>query len=166
MKEGSFFGRLIKIKGFGYIVLALIAGLALLLLRDGGEAAVQTDDSAADYVAHAEARLAELGKAVCGTDCTAVVYVESGFRYSYACDQSVTVSYNPDGSVAGKETNLTNRTVNTEHGTAPVLLKASTPKIGGVAMVCRGASAANISRLRTMVSSLYGIPEETVYVTN
>ncbi len=165
MKEGSFFGRLAKIKGFGYIVLALIAGVALLLMR-GGDTPEEVADSAAEYVAAVEARLEELGNAVCGTECAAAVYIESGYRYSYACDQSVSVSYNPDGTVASKDTNLTTRTVNTESGTSPVLLKASTPKIGGVAIVCRGASAANTSRLRLLVSTLYGLPEEAVYVTN
>ncbi len=165
MKEGSVFSRLVRIKGFGYIVLALVAGVALLLMR-GGDAPAEQTDSTAEYVAQAEERLCALGKAVCGGDCTAVVYVESGYRYSYACDQSVSVTYNSDGTVAGKETNLTNRTVNTENGTSPVLLKASTPKIGGVAIVCKGASAANIGRLRSLVASLYGLSEDAVYVTN
>ena len=165
MKEGSFFGRIAKIKGFGYIVLALLAGVALLMIR-GGDTEQTLTDSTAEYVANAEKRLEELGKAVCGTECTAVLYIESGYRYSYAGDQSVSVTYNADGTVAGKETNLTTRTVNTENGTSPVLLKASTPQIGGVAIVCKGASAANINRLRSLVATLYGLAEDSVYVTN
>ncbi len=166
MKEDSLPKKLTKIKGFGYIVLALIAGVALLLMRGGDETPTVKTDSTAEYIARAESRLCKLGKAVCGTECTAVLYVESGYRYSYACDQSVSVSYNADGSVAGKESSVTNHTVNTEDGTAPVLLQTNMPKISGVAMVCRGATAANINRMRTLVATLYGLDENNVYVTN
>ncbi len=165
MSEGSVFGKLGKIKGFGFILLALALGLYLLTAGGKEDKAVETD-STADYVRQTEARLAELGKKLCGVNCAVAVSVDSGYRYSYACDQTVTVTYNPDGTVADRETVLTNRTVSSGGTTALVPVKTSVPDICGVAIVCKGASVSDAERLRQLVAALYSLEERNIFVTN
>ena len=168
VKKNPFLTRLLKIKGIGYILLALAAGVALLLIRGGGSAAPQAQaaDTAASFAHAAETRLEALGYSVCGVKCSAAVNLKSGYRYSYACDQSVKTTYNPDGSVASKETTLTNRTVTVSGGTALVAVKESPPEVEGIAVVCTGASSAAAEKLRALIAALYGLDEADIFVTN
>ena len=163
MSEGL--GKIGKIKGIGYIVLALAVGV-MLLIFNGGEEKEPVKDSVESYTESVEKRLCSLAESLCGVECRVALNIESGYKYSYACDQTVTVSYNPDGSVASRETVLTNRTVNTDGGTALVPVKTSTPKVCGVAIVCDGASLADVSRLKTLVAALYSLDESAIFVTD
>ncbi len=167
MKIGAVFGKALKIKGIGYIIIALVAGIALLLM--GGskkEEPAVSADRAAEYVSQQESQLCAIGRRICGVDCVAVVHIASGYTYSYAGDQSLRTVYNPDGTVAEKEISLTNRTVNTEDGTSLVAVKESTPYVKGVAMVCTGASDADINALKKLIMALYSLKENAVFVTN
>lgn len=167
MKKDGFFAKLTKIKGIGYIALALAAGIGLLLLGgNGGEDDEPQSNATALFVKQAESSLAKLGEEICGTDCTAAVYVSVGYCYSYASDQSVRTSYNSDGTVAEKETTLTNRTVNTDGGTALVAVKETAPQIKGVAVVCRGASDSKLQKLKSLIMALYSLEADAVFVTN
>lgn len=167
MKIGEIIVKLKKVKGVGYILIALVAGIALLLMGGGDEEEQSTcPNPAAEYVAVQEARLADMGYRICGVECAAAVYVSSGYTYSYAGDQSLRTVYNADGSVAEKEISLTNRTVNTKDGTALVASKESTPPVKGVAVVCTGASAEDAERLKGLIMALYSLKAEAVFVTN
>jgi len=162
----SFIQRLLKIKGIGYIVLALAAGVALLLINTGGGAPKAEEDKSYAFVKAREAELCELARELCGVKCKAAVSISGGYQYTYASDQSVRSVYNADGSIAEKETTLSGRTVNVNGGTAMVRVKETPPKISGVALVCTGASAADISALKAMITALYALEEEAVFVTN
>lgn len=167
MKADSFFKRLAGIKGIGCMVLALAAGVALLLLnRTGGTETEQPEDRNAIYAKQAEEALEKLGCSLCGVECRAKVRLGGGYVFSYACDQSVRTGYNPDGSVSEKETTLTNRTVNEGNGTALVPVKETPPNIAGVAMVCKGASAADTEALKALIAALYGLDDDAIFVTN
>lgn len=168
MKISELTKKLSKIKGIGYIATALAAGIALLLLNSGAsdKKAPPAADKNAAFVSETEQALREMGKAVCGKSCRVRVRLSSGYSYSYACDQSVRTTYNPDGSVAEKETTLTQKSVNASGGTALVAVKETPPAVAGVAVVCKGASAADVRALRAMISALFGIDEGAVYVTN
>lgn len=168
MKINELTKRLSRVKGIGYIITALAAGVALLLLSPGasGKKMPPAADRNAAFVSETEQSLRELGKAVCGKSCRVRVRLSSGYSYSYACDQSVRTSYNPDGSVAEKETALTQKSVNVSGGTSLVAVRETPPVVAGVAVVCRGASAADARTLRTMISALFGIDESAVCVTN
>ncbi len=165
MSEGILLGKIGKIKGIGIILLVLALGVLLLTAGGGDEKTVPTD-AAAEYARQAEARLAELGKRLCGVSCVAAVSLDGGYRYSYACDQTVTVSYNPDGTVADRETVLTNRTVSSGGSTTLVPVKTATPRISGVAIVCKGASLGDAERLRQLVAALYSLDGSEIFVTN
>lgn len=158
--------RLTKIKGIGYVALALIAGVALLLTNGGAKAETAVADKNALFVENAEETLAALGKKVCGVKCVAAVSVSGGYTYTYASDQSIRTVYNTDGTVAEKEATLTEKTVNRDGGTALVPLKESPPKISGVAVVCGGASASDVRVLKELILALYGLEEQNVFVTN
>lgn len=157
--------KLMKIKGIGYIVLALVAGVALLLVNTG-QTLPPTEDKNAAFTEKTEAALCELGKKLCGVKCVAAVSVSGGYTYTYASDQSVRTVYNSDGTVAEKEATLTGKTVSVSGGTTLVPVKETPPKISGVAMVCRGASPANVKALKEMIRSLYSLDEECIFVTN
>ncbi len=158
--------RLLKIKGIGYIALALVAGVALLVMNTGSKTEAPAADKNAAFVAETEKTLSDLGRSVCKVKCVAAVSVSHGFSYSYASDQSVRTRYNADGSIAEKESTLTGRTVNADGGTAMVPVKETPPKVSGVAMVCVGASVSDINALKAMIMALYGLAEENVFVTN
>ena len=162
----NFIQRLVKIKGVGYIAMALIAGIALLLINGGEESPKVAVDKNAAFVEKAQKALEELGGKVCGVKCVAAVSVSGGYTYTYASDQSVRTVYNADGTVAEKEATVTGKTVNQNGGTALVPLKENPPKICGVAMVCGGASVADISALKAMIRALYGLDEKAIFVTN
>lgn len=166
MKKDGFFGKLVGIKGIGYIVLALVAGIGLLLIGGGDEEPTTLSDPTRVYVENAEKRLADLGEEICGVDCKAAVYVAVGYSYSYANDQTVRTTYNPDGTVAEKETALTNRTVNTDGGTALVAVKETTPQIKGVAVVCPDAEQSKLQTLKSLIMALYSLESDAVFVTN
>ena len=167
MKANSIFTRLMKTKGIGYIAVALIAGIALLVINlGGGESKAPSADKNAHYASEAEAALEELGRTLCGVKCQAKVRLGGGYSYTYACDQSVRTSYNPDGSVAEKEATLNNRTVNTSGGTSLVAVKETPPYVAGVVMVCKNATASDISALKAMISALYGLEDGAIFVTN
>lgn len=167
MKLGGIIGKLAKIKGIGYIATALLAGIVLLLTAgDKDGAASPSADPVAEYVAQQEARLCDMGRRLCGVECTVVVHISGGYTYSYAGDQSLRTVYNADGSVAEKEISLSHRTVNTKEGTALVALKQSTPLIKGVAVVCTGASTVDAESLKQLIMALYSLKEDAVFVTN
>ncbi|MBQ3081316.1 MAG: hypothetical protein IJC49_02570 [Clostridia bacterium] len=158
--------KLTKIKGIGYVALALIAGIALLLVNTGEGAELPVEDKNTVFIENAEKTLRDLGGKVCGVKCVAAVSVSGGYTYTYASDQSVRTVYNADGTVAEKEATLTGKTVNLNGGTSLVPLKESPPKISGVAVVCRGASANDVKALKVMIQALYGLEEQSVFVTN
>ncbi len=162
----SILQKLLKIKGVGYIALALAAGVALLIINTGGSPQKPSVDKNAAFVAETEKTLTELGRSVCKVKCIAAVSISHGYSYSYASDQSVRTRYNADGTVAEKESTLTGRTVNADGGTAMVPVKETPPKVNGVAMVCVGASVSDVNALKAMVMALYGLAEENVFVTN
>lgn len=164
--DKGFIQRLRKIKGIGYIVMALAAGIALLLLNTGDGTAEVKEDKNHAFVEKTEAELCSIAKELCGVKCKAAVSISGGYQYTYASDQSVRSVYNADGSIAEKETTVNGRTVNVNGGTAMVQVKETPPKISGVALVCSGASAADVSALKALVIALYGLDEDSVFVTN
>lgn len=167
MNTGKTIGKLLKVKGIGYMAIALVAGIALLLMGRGGNDTEKVElDRNALYAAAQEERLCAMGKEICGVGCGAAVIVGSGYTYSYAGDQSLRTVYNADGTVAEKEISLTNRTVNTKEGTALVAVRESAPTVKGVAMVCRGASDSDTMALKQLIMALYSLKEEAVFVTN
>lgn len=167
MKLSDLFSRLLKTKGIGYIAVALIAGIALLLINfGGGEEVTPVADRSACFASEAEASLERLAQTLCGVKCRAKVRLGGGYSYSYACDQSVRTTYNADGSIAEREVTLTNCTVNSGNGTALVTLRESPPQIAGVVIVCTNATASDISAVKAMVKALYALEDGAVFVTN
>lgn len=158
--------RLKKIKGIGYILLALVAGLALLLMGGGDGGTEEKPSPADEYLAAAEAEIAALGKRVCGVNTVAAVSASAGYTYSYAADQRVRTAYNPDGTVAEKEIEQSLRSVNTKDGTALVPVREAPPRIQGVAVVCAGADANRVQTLKKLIMALYSLEETAVFVTN
>lgn len=167
MKVSDVFSKLLKTKGIGYIVVALIAGIALLLINfGGGEESAEITDRNAVFASETEASLEKLAQTLCGVKCRAKVRLSGGYSYSYANDQSVRTTYNADGSIAEKEVTLTNRTVNGGNGTALVAVRESPPQIAGVVIVCTNATASDISAVKAMVKALYALEDGAVFVTN
>lgn len=162
------FAKLLKIKGIGYILLALVAGVGILLFggKEQETNVAVVENSTAAYVSQEEGRLADLGKKLCGVNCKVAVYVSCGYTYSYAGDQSVKTTYNPDGTVAEKETVLETCTVSLGGGTTLVQIKEKPPHINGVAAVCSGASLGDVAAFKSLIMALYSLEEGAVFVTN
>ncbi len=156
--------KLKKTKGMGFVIVALVAGV-ILLLWPTAEKAVSTDgeftyNSADTYRKALEGDVAKLVRDVPGVDsCTVLITLQSGYEYYYATDQQVTGGDN--GSDSRKEYVLANYGGNEQ----PVLIEERMPKVSGVAVVCPGVSATAEYKIIQMLSALFDLPTNRISVT-
>ncbi len=155
------FEKLKKNKGFPFIVIALIAGIALMLLPDGGDGrkneAAPSDD-AREYVEYLEAKAAKLIKEVEGVkDCTVMISVTGGYRYSYASNQRVTQN--------GENRDTQKEYVTLDGDTTPLLTEQRMPEILGVAVVCPGISAETEYKVMSLLSALFDVSSNRISIT-
>lgn len=150
----AFFEKLSRLKALPCILLAVSAGLLLLLLP-GKTAAdpLQTaePDASATYKAALEADLSEL---LCGLDgvkdCAVVITLTDGYEYLYASDQSVREN------AAGKETEKKIVLASESGGQSPLLLREKMPRVGAVAVTLRGGDERTRASARSLLSALFG----------
>lgn len=170
MKGDAKLKGILKIKGIGYIALALFAGIALLLFSGNGEKSNQVlknVPTAEDYAAELERDAERLIHAIDGVkSCTVVITLESGYHYHYAYDQRVNLSYAEDGTVTGKQTETSYKTVTADGDSNLVLVKEVTPTVKGAAVVCKGISDGKAAEIEVMLSALFGIDEERIHIEN
>lgn len=170
MKGEAKLKGLLRIKGIGYIALALFAGIALLLFSGNGEDSnrnLQSVPSSEDYATELERDAERLIRAIDGVkSCTVAITLESGYHYHYAYDQRVNLSYAEDGTVTGKQTETSYKTVTADGDSALVLVKEVTPTVKGAAVVCKGISDGKAAEIKVMLSALFGIDEGRIHIEN
>ena len=153
-----------KIKGIGFVIVALIAGF-ILLLWPSAEKTVSNDgefkySSTDAYRETLESDVEQIVKSVSGVNgCTVMVTLKSGYEFYYASDQQMT----GDGSSSDsrKEYVLANYGGNEQ----PVLIEERMPEVSGVAVVCPGISATAEYKIIQMLSALFDLPTNRISVT-
>ena len=149
-------------KGFGMMILGLIAGLLLLIIPadSGAEEEVSSPTSAsAEYCARLEKKAEELICELPDVDeCRVFITLEKGYRYVYATDQHIRESEN------GKETDKTIVLASDGSGEAPILIEEAMPPVAGVAVVCEGASYQSQYRIIELICALFDIKSNRISV--
>lgn len=147
------FEKLTRIKALPYLLLALVAGLILLLLP-GGKTESSTEntpyDASVAYKTGLEADLTALLSSLDGVkNCTVVVSLTTGYEYLYATDQTVRENS------SGKETDKKIVLASENGGQSPLLLREKMPAVASVAVTLRGDEQAKADA-RALLLSLFG----------
>ena len=147
---------LTKSKSFLYIVLALAAGVALLLLPGSGgtESKTVSAPSASEYTAALEKKVASLIGELDGVkDCSVAITLAAGYEYLYASD----------GRISHEETREYIFAA-TDGNTQPVVISERMPTVEGVAVVCKGATAVTEQKIISLLSALFNIKSNKISV--
>lgn len=166
MKSNELFEKIKKLfdkKGFGFVFLALIAGIALMLIPSDGTEIQENDKQKSltsfDYCALLENKAKSL---ICELpeidDCEVFITLEKGYRYVYATDQHV------KESGENKETDKTIVLAQGEDGEAPILIEETMPCVAGVAVVCSGASYQTQYRIIELMCALFDIKSNRISI--
>ena len=154
-----------KISGFkviGFIILAFIAGVVLLLWPSGEKTAASTAYIANedDYIAKAEKQAEALICKIEGVkSCDVMISISDGYSYLYASDQKVKV----DGENKDVEKEVV--IITSDGKQSPIVICEYTPKIAGIAVVYDGNS--NVTeQIRVLLATLFKLSNEYIYVTN
>lgn len=126
---------LTKSKSFLYIVLALAAGVALLLLPGSGgtESKTVSAPSASEYTAALEKKVASLIGELDGVkDCSVAITLAAGYEYLYASDGRISHTYDESGALLGDEETREYIFAATDGNTQPVVISERMPTVEGV----------------------------------
>lgn len=143
------------------IAAAVLAAAILLLLRSPESSAAQAGQgsfysSCEEYRAGLQKEVADLAKGVTNKNCSVIITFERGYEYVFAANQQS--AQDPGG---GSDTR---REYVFAGGNSPVLIEERMPKVCGVAIVCRGITAAEEYKLIKLVSALFDLPTNRIGV--
>lgn len=166
MKNSELLEKIKKLfdkKGFGFVFLALIAGVALMLIPSESEeveaVAEQKTLTSFEYCAMLEQKAKSL---ICELpeidDCEVFITLDKGYRYIYATDQHVKESGD------NKETDKTIVLAQGDGGEAPILIEETMPCVAGVAVVCNGANYQTQYRIIELMCALFDIKSNRISI--
>lgn len=162
MNEKSFFGKLSKMKFFPYLLLALAAGIILLIYPSGSDAKPTNVEkkSATEYTIQLEKELEELIERIDGVKwCKVMVYADESFSYLYASDQEL--EYDGERRKVSKKV----VTVTKDGEEVPIIIEEYLPTLAGVAVVAGGADEYTRSQIKNMLSVLLDLDESRIFIT-
>ncbi len=144
-----------------YLLLALAAGIILLLLPSGKETpAAQKNENGSE--AYRQALESEVETLLCSMEgvkrCRVVLTLEQGYAYTYATDQRVNEHSD------GKETEKTVVLADTSGGETPLLLSEKQPTVCGAAVVCKGADTATCARIVSLLQALFHLESNQISI--
>lgn len=155
--------RLFGKKGFGFVIVGLVAGILLLIMptAESKNEAVEANAvlTSSEYCALLERKAETLISGLNGVDeCSVFITLERGYRYIYATDQHVREE---SGS---KETDKTIVLAGNGNSEEAVLIEETMPSVSGVAVVCRGASYETQYRIIDLMCALFDISSNRISV--
>ncbi len=155
--------KITNIKGFGFILLGIIAGLLFLVLpskeENKGVTAETSGTQSLEYCVFLEEKAEALIKSLPEVkDCSVFITLECGYQYVYATDQKVKERED------GKETEKIIVLAENGNGENPILIKETMPKIAGVAVVCGNANYETQYRIVELISALFNIDSHRISV--
>ncbi len=158
---GGFLAKFKRIKGMPYLLLALAAGLILLLLPSGKNK-TQTAESTSDAESYRLALEQEVQSLLCELegvkDCTVVLTLSSGYEYTYATDQKVREQSD------GKETEKTIVLAEQDGEERALPLREKQPVVCGAAVVCPGADEVLRSRIAELLRALFSLENSAISI--
>ncbi|MBE6682564.1 MAG: hypothetical protein E7595_00275 [Ruminococcaceae bacterium] len=163
MKLSERFKALSGKKGFGFVVLGLIAGILLLIIPNAEATADEdigiTQTLSSEYCASLEEKAKRLILSLPNVkSCEVFITLESGYSFVYATDQRVNETEH------GKETEKNIVLAGNGSGEEPILIKESMPAVAGVAVVCTGADYQTQYRIIELMCALFDIKSNRISV--
>ncbi len=165
-QDSGVFGKFKSIKSITLLIIGVIAGLLLIFIgnTDSKNAKINSPDTEKhldmtdQYIKDLEVRLTqilskmdgigEVSVIITADSCIETVYAQNG-RYD-------------SGSLTEKEYVI----IDSNGNDTPITVKLVYPKIRGVAIVCQGGSnPINQEKITNLVSSLFDIAQNQVYVS-
>ncbi|MBO5401544.1 MAG: hypothetical protein J6A85_00045 [Clostridia bacterium] len=156
-------GRLFKTKGVWLLFLALIAGVLLMILPEGGESKSVTDfPESEEYRKSLEEQTRSLIRSLEGvSDCRVMITLESGYEYLYAAEQTLDRTYDSSGTLLSS--NSGKKYILDGDGN-PIIISETPPAISGIAVVAKNISAETRYRIIRLLEGAYGIPSNRISV--
>lgn len=166
MKNNELFERIKKLfdkKGFGFVFLALIAGVALMLIPSSGQESTPIEENKTitsfEYCTLLEQKAKSLICELPEIDgCEVFITLEKGYRYIYATDQHV------KESGENKETDKTIVLAQGDGREEPILIEETMPCVAGVAVVCKGANYQTQYRIIELMCALFDIKSNRISI--
>lgn len=161
--------KIAKIKGIGYIALAVGAAVLLLLIpssKKNDDKEIQPyEKSAEEYISSLEKKTEELLKKIDGvSECKVMINVDAGYQYYYAADQTVQHSFGSDGKTLSDSEQKKYVTVGSSGTVSLVKTKEAFPKISGIAVVCPGSNDGVRLAVTETVKALFNISSNRISV--
>ncbi len=153
--------KLLKIKGVGFILLAFLAGIILLLLPDGESKKSSDVVSSVEYASALENDLEKLLKTACGVECEVMVTLEGGYSYSYAANEKLNTEYS-ENKPTSKNVSKDYVIISENGNEKLVVLKENLPEIRGVAVVCKKGGEAERLKIIALVTALFDLPDSAI----
>ncbi|MDL2287091.1 hypothetical protein LJB90_00810 [Eubacteriales bacterium OttesenSCG-928-G02] len=162
--EKDFINKIKKTKGLGFILIALVIGVLILLIPENKNSSITdnsfTYHSADEYIHDLENKAAALIESISGVKkCKIMITLEAGYEYYFASDQRIIE--NEGGKDVQKEYVLTNIDGNQQ----PLLIEERMPKVMGVAVVCSGINAETEYKIIQMLTALFDVSSHRINVT-
>ncbi len=164
--ESGVFGKFKSIKSITLLIIGVIAGLLLIFIgnTDSKNAKINSPDTEKHldmtdkYIEDLEVRLTQILSKMDGIgDVSVIITADSCIETVYAQNGRY-----DGGSLTEKEYVI----IDSNGNDTPITVKLVYPKIRGVAVVCRGGSnPINQEKITTLVSSLFDIAQNRVYVS-
>lgn len=162
MNEKNIFGKLSKMKVFPYLLLALAAGIILLIYPSGsGTKTTKVEQkSVEEYTIRLEKELEELIERIGGVKwCKVMVYADESFSYLYASDQEL--EYDGERRKVSKKV----VTMTKDGENVPIVIEEYLPTLAGVAVVAGGADEYTLAMIKNMLSVLLDLDESRIFIT-
>ena len=160
--------KIMKIKGIGYIALAVAAAIMILCLPSEKESAENRSpkaDAFDEYASALERETESILAKISGVgECKVMITFENGFAYSYAADQTLQQSFGDNGKVLSSSAEKRYITVNSGGTSSPVELKKTMPKISGIAVICPKASDSTRLTVTETVKALFNLSSNRISV--
>ena len=162
----EFFDRIKNTKGSLFLLVGLIAGLILIVMGNGGfgedkseitEPVPDVQAEAVDYISELERRVGDLLSRMDGISEVSVIIMP---------DTTAETVYAQNGSYDGGVLTEKEYVITDVDGDGkPIKVKIIFPKLRGVAVVCRGgANPINQEKIMSLLTSLFDLPSNRVYV--
>lgn len=163
MNENGLFKKITKIKMFPYIILAIVAGIILIIFpaeNDTDESTLE-QKSVFEYTAKLEAQIEELLEDIDGIKGSRVmVFADTSYSYLYASDQDV----ESDDTRRKVSKHIVLTTVDGKE--SPIVIEEYLPSLSGIAVVVDCNDPQTISLIKNLLCSLFELDESRIFITS
>lgn len=161
---GDLIKRITSFKGIGFVVLALIAGVLLIVWPSNEAQQNKKSDNAAyssssAYAAAVEKKARGLIEQIEGVKtCDIMITLSDGYSYLYASNQRLQNGEN------NKDVEKQVVIITDDGKQKPIIICEYMPKIAGIAVVYDGDISVS-NRIKSLLAVLFGLSDEYIYVT-